>query len=305
MNSNIPEVSVIIPSHNRADLVPRAVHSVLNQTFTDLECIVIDDASEDDTQQVVRSIDDDRLIYLRHETNRHASAARNTGIARAKGEFIAFLDDDDEWLLDKLEKQIALIRSSPDSVGMIYSWMDYFNERGELVKEVHPTLRGNVFRYAIDGQPLGGCPTLVVRRSVVEEVQGFDESLPRGNDGDFIRRVCLNYEVDLIPEVLVKVHIGHLHERISDHSEQGIRNAIYGHSIKLTKFRDQLKGYPRQTANIYANIAFHHGELGEWGKSLSNYRKAMTTHPFSPQVHSKMYISFKQFIKKRVLQWQT
>jgi len=169
---------------------------------------------------------------------------------------------------------------------MIYSWMDYFNERGELVKEVHPTLRGNVFRHAIDGQPLGGCPTLVVRRSVVEEVQGFDESLPRGNDGDFIRRVCLNYEVDLIPEVLVKVHIGHLHERISDNSEQGIRNAIKSQTVKFVKFREHLKEYPRQTANIYAHIAYSHAQLGEWSSCFRYYFKALRTNPQSTQIYA-------------------
>ena len=90
-------VSVVIPTHNRGDLLPRAIRSVLQQTYLNLQCIVVDDASTENTAQVVYQFEDDRLVYLFHESNRGASAARNTGIAHAKGKLIAFLDDDDEW----------------------------------------------------------------------------------------------------------------------------------------------------------------------------------------------------------------
>ena len=120
-----PLVSVIIPTHNRADLVPLAIQSVLQQTYTNLECIVVDDASTDNTEETVRTIIDERIIYLRHENNKHASAARNTGIKYARGEFIAFLDDDDEWLPTKLEKQVPFLLNLHEKVGMIYCWMDY------------------------------------------------------------------------------------------------------------------------------------------------------------------------------------
>ena len=99
------------------------------------------------------------------------------------------------------------------------------------------------------------------------------------------------------------IHVGHGSAHLSNNEENGIRDAINGHSAKLTNFADQLKDYPRQTANIYADIAFHHGQLGEWGKSFSNYRKSLMTYPFSSRASSKMYVSFKQLIKKRVLRW--
>ncbi|RLF83553.1 glycosyl transferase, partial [Thermococci archaeon] len=101
-----PTVSVIIPTYNRANLLKRAIASVLNQTFTDFELIVVDDASPDNTPEVVRSINDGRIRYVRLKKNSGGPVARNTGIRKARGRFIALLDDDDEWLPNRLELQI-------------------------------------------------------------------------------------------------------------------------------------------------------------------------------------------------------
>src|SRR5512138_1185650 len=95
-----PLVSVVIPTYNRAPLLERAIHSVLSQTYTNLEVIVIDDASTDDTQDRIKNLQlaDIRIQYIRHDRNRGSQAARNTGIHAAKGKYVAFLDSDDEWL---------------------------------------------------------------------------------------------------------------------------------------------------------------------------------------------------------------
>ena len=128
MDQKPPLVSVIVPTRNRANLVARAIQSVLDQTYRHIECIIVDDGSSDETRQVVEEFTDERLVYLRHETQRHASAARNTGIAYSRGELIAFLDDDDEWMSRKLEKQVELLLSLHEKVGMVYCWMDYFDQ---------------------------------------------------------------------------------------------------------------------------------------------------------------------------------
>jgi glycosyltransferase involved in cell wall biosynthesis len=294
-----PLVSVIIPTHNRARLVSRAIRSVLTQTYAHLECVVVDDASDDDTGKVVQDIQDGRIVYLRHETNLHASAARNTGIAQAGGNLLAFLDDDDEWLPRKLEKQVGRFLKVPEKVGMIYCWMDYFDQMGNLIKEHHPELRGYVFPEVLDAQRLGGCPTLLLRKEVVEKVGGFDESLPRGNDGDFIRRVCYEYEVDCVPEVLVKVHVGHGLERISSNDAVGVRHAIMGNLAKLSKFGDEVEKYPGRFAHIYSTIAFHYIQAGEVKKGIRFFVKALKTDPFSWKIYVDCKKSAKQIVSAR------
>ena len=102
-------ISVIIPTYNRASLLPRALDSVLRQTWEDLEVIVVDDASRDDTPQVMAACTDPRVRYIRLEKNSGACVARNTGVAQARGEWIAFQDSDDLWLPEKLEKQMAYL----------------------------------------------------------------------------------------------------------------------------------------------------------------------------------------------------
>src|SRR5262245_46065882 len=114
-------VSVVIPTYNRATLVVRAVRSVLSQTFPDLEVLVVDDASSEDVFDAVMRFGDPRVRYWRHAVNRGVAAARNTAMAHASGEFIAFLDDDDEWLPDKLMTQLDRLRRASRRLGLLGS----------------------------------------------------------------------------------------------------------------------------------------------------------------------------------------
>ena len=107
-------VSVIITTYNRAHLVGKAIKSVLNQTFQDFELIVVDDGSTDNTEEVINSFNDTRIRYIRHKINKGGNAARNTGLRNSKGEYIAFLDSDDEWLPEKLERQLEVFKKSQD-----------------------------------------------------------------------------------------------------------------------------------------------------------------------------------------------
>ena len=118
-------VSVIIPTYNGSNTILRAINSVLNQTYSNLELIIVDDCSKDNTFEVVKNVKDKRVKVLRHKKNRGGSAARNTGIKEAKGEYIAFLDDDDEWLSEKVEKQVEYLKNKESSLykGVVCSHM--------------------------------------------------------------------------------------------------------------------------------------------------------------------------------------
>ena len=296
----MPLVSVVIPTYNRSELLRRAVESVLGQTLADLECVVVDDASTDATAQIIAGFDDERLVYVRHENNLHASAARNTGIAAAKGRLVAFLDDDDEWFPKKLARQVDLIQSLPSRFGLVYCWMDYCDPHGNVVRRHCPVHRGYVFPQVLDRQRIGNSSTLLVRREVLTPDLVWDESLYRGNDGDFIRRVCRKYEVDFVPEVLVRVHTGHGHQRITNTTDSGIQEAIKGQMVKLVKFRDELTKYPRQAANIYAIIGAHYSQLGDRRRSLAMYFKALRVCPYCVEVYVSFMRSLKAELEMRI-----
>lgn len=276
-----PEVSVVIPTYNRPRLLSRAIESVLNQTYTNFECIVVDDASPTDSSSVVTGFDDDRLKYFEHEINQGASAARNTGIGNAHGEYIAFLDDDDEWLPTKLEKQVELFSELDDEYAIVYCWMDYRrNSDAKVVKEYQPKHQGYIFPQMLDGQVIGSSSTLLVRKEIAEQTR-FDESLPRGNDGDFIRRICKDYKVNYVPKTLVNYFVDHENERITRDDKEGTYNHINSLQVKFKKFDEELESYPDRASDIYGNIAYHYGVLGDWKLCIKNYWYSISTAPDS------------------------
>lgn len=209
-------VSVIIPTFNRAHCLGRAMRSVLSQTHRNLELIICDDASTDGTEALVRGMDDPRIVYLRQSENRGAAAARNLGLAHAKGPFIAFQDSDDEWLLDKLEMQLEALRThGPDFGGtfgakIIYG-ADNTGRFGEGLSYVVPgngdavpsgdlsykLLRGNI----ISPQ------TLMIRAAVLERTGPFDERLPCNNDWEFMLRLSRATHLAYTPRPVVLAHM--------------------------------------------------------------------------------------------------
>jgi glycosyltransferase involved in cell wall biosynthesis len=121
-------ISVIIPVYNRTDLLPRAVNSVLNQTYDNLEIIVVDDGSTEDIEGVLDKFDDVRIHYIRHEANRGVAAARNTGMRFAHGEYVAFLDSDDEWFERKIERQLSDLIERGDDYQISYHAVDSYSD---------------------------------------------------------------------------------------------------------------------------------------------------------------------------------
>ena len=267
-------ISVVIPTHNRAKMLKRAIDSVLAQTYQDFELIVVSDGSTDKTEAVVAAYKDPRIKLLKHERPEGASSARNTGINVCKGKYIAFLDDDDEWLQEKLEKQIDLIKYSPPEVGLVYSWMECV-ENEEVTHVRDPALKGYIFPHMLDKQAITNSSTLLIKRTVLDVVRGFDEDLPRGNDGDFIRRITKHFHVDFVPEVLVKVHVGHM-DRISVNSVKNLKNVIHALKKRLVKFEAELEVYPDKKAIIFYKIGVNHFKLGRYAEALSNIRKSIS-----------------------------
>ena len=129
----MPRISVIVPTYNRKNMLLSAIRSVLNQTYKDFEIIVIDDASSDGTRRAMNGIENERLRYIRHEENRGQSAAYNTGIKASEGTYIAFLNDDDEYVPNKLERQLKVLENSRPEVGLVYSGHYRVDNVGQII----------------------------------------------------------------------------------------------------------------------------------------------------------------------------
>lgn len=208
-----PKISVVIPTYNRKQLITRSIDSVLNQTFQDFELIIVDDCSTDGTGELIASYQDPRIVYIRNNHNLGAGGSRNAGAAIAGGEYIAFQDSDDEWLPDKLEKQMAMITTKAEysgkKVGMVYC--EHWNHvNGESVIFPWASIpeenkSGDIFSYLLYS-PLISTQTMLVKRSVWQQVGGFSTKINSLEDWEFSIRVAREHAILLAKEPLVKIY---------------------------------------------------------------------------------------------------
>lgn len=202
-------VSVVIPAYNREGTIKRAVDSVLNQTYSDIEVIVVDDASTDHTVEVVNGYHDSRIRLVCQEVRGGANKARNTGIKNAKGDYIAFQDSDDEWLPNKLECQMDLMKTS----GRPVCYCAYYYLAGEK-KTIMPTEYENSDRYqnnlrtVLKAGNVVSTQTLVIKKDVLDLLHDafFDENMPRLQDYDFVIRLIQVCDFAYVNRPLVNVY---------------------------------------------------------------------------------------------------
>jgi glycosyltransferase involved in cell wall biosynthesis len=195
------KVSVIIPTFNRADKVCRAVSSVIDQTYRDIEIIVIDDASTDNTIQRLNDFGS-RIKVIRHDKNMGVSASRNSGIKIAKGEYIALLDSDDYWLPEKFEVQIAFFKARPDA--LICQARELWIRHGKRVNpgKKHLKPSGDIFIPSLK-LCLVSPSAVMFKKSLLDEVGMFDEEFPVCEDYDLWLRISYKYPVYLIEQDLL------------------------------------------------------------------------------------------------------
>ncbi len=198
-------VSVVVPAYNREGTIVRSINSILEQTYQNLECIVVDDGSMDHTQEVVSRIEDSRVRYIRLEKNMGPSVARNVGIRESRGDYIAFNDSDDLWLPDKLERQMQRA-ACDDEIGMVYC--SYLYQKDGKAFQIpsetcaRDTLEGYIFDSLWDSNKIG-TPTILVKRECIETCGGFAEDLRSLEDWEFVLRVSGKYKIAYVDEILV------------------------------------------------------------------------------------------------------
>lgn len=269
-----PKVSVIIPTYNRAYLIDKAINSVLSQTYRDYEIIIVDDGSTDNTREVVKGFVDSRINYIFHANNLGVSAARNTGIKASRGEYIALLDSDDEWLPEKLEKQVVILKNESPEVGVVCSWQFNINENGEYIGSSYlPKKGGNIYENLLYTDPIS-VPTLLIRKECFEKVGLFDDLLNGQEDWDMWIRISKYFKFVLIKIPLVKRRLHH--NQISNNLEAKIITA----QIILEKYSNELKSRPYANSKHHfyiGNILCHMGKTKEGQRFLV---KAISLCPF-------------------------
>ncbi len=199
-------VSVILPTFNRAGLLPRSIRSVLDQSYRNFELIVIDDGSTDSTEAVVASIDDPRVSYLRLDCNRGQSVARNLGVAACNANLVAFQDSDDVWLSDKLSRQLDVLRTDTDLVGVYCDLMRHKANGERAVSKAPDLVVGSFF----DTRPTlyqtygVGIQTCLLRKQALIDVGGFREDMRCFEDLELLLRIAYRYRLQRIPDALVE-----------------------------------------------------------------------------------------------------
>lgn len=251
MNNAAPRVSVILPAYNRARTLPRALHSVLAQDDGQLEVIVADDASTDDTPQLMARLADPRVRYLRLPVNGGPAAARNAALDVARGEYIAFQDSDDEWLPLKLEKQLAALMQAGPAVDLVICgqlrWdrrtLSYLPQHGRLDAR-QGRLREDILRnnFALT-------PSWLVRRKAFDALGGFDASLPMLEDWEWLIRYNARYRAVLLDEPLMMVWESS--DSISNQHAKYVRAL----GLIIARHADALAGDRRSLAGLHYVLA--------------------------------------------------
>lgn len=205
-------VSVVIPTYSRPLYLERAIYSVLNQTYNNIEIIVVDDNNPSTeerrrTEQVMKKfVDNDRILYLLHDRNKNGSAARNTGWRASKGEYITFLDDDDVIAKDKIEKQVDCLEKLDISWGMCYTGYQLIKTSGES-QISYEKRSGDCYIYALMRTLyMGSGSNLLLRKMVVNEINGYDESFRRNQDIEFLVRALEKYKIAYVDEILLTIY---------------------------------------------------------------------------------------------------
>jgi len=273
-------VSVVIPVYNGARFIADAIHSVLTQTYRNVECIVVDDGSQDDTARVVETFGNS-VRYL-WKANGGVSSARNFGAKSAHGEYIALLDADDLWVPHKLERQLDLVRTAPD-LGLVYTGVKLVDEHLEplgVMKCPHPSvaLRNTLL---MELPVVAVSMTALIPATVFFEVGGFDERLSTSADTDFACRVARRYPVGGIDEplALYRQHQAqmHLNARAMEMDMLVVLEKFFADSTLPSAVRSLRR---RAYANLHATLVTAYLAAGEYPRVAHHLTRGMARDPF-------------------------
>ena len=265
-------VSIIIPTHNRVKLLKNAIYSIINQTYQKFEIIIIDDASTDNTQNFILSLDDKRIKYFKNKVNLYAAESRNIGICKSKGDLIAFLDDDDEWFPYKLEKQVHLFEDK--KIGLVYSSINLFFEKYNFSYNTKPILNGYIYKEMLIKNYIGSTPSVIVRREAIFDMDNnknkfFDSKFPAREEYDLWIRLCKKWDVKYVKVPLLRQFQRNSIDRISGNVNNYV-NAIELLNLKYKSEVIKVLSKKQRRSRIFYQKFF----LGSQAVKINNLKLA-------------------------------
>jgi glycosyltransferase involved in cell wall biosynthesis len=280
-----PLVSVVVPTYDRPDALPGAVRSALDQAYEPIEVVVVDDASPTPARRTLEraSLDDPAITLVQHDRNQGGSAARNTGIRRAEGRYIAFLDDDDRWEPTKIGSQVRQFERGGDDVGLVYTGERVVDDRGrtEIVRDA--SLQGTVTKELLCRNDIGSFSVAMVRSDVIGRAGYLDERFPSWQDQEWYVRVSRHCSIEPIDRPLT-IRRRDASDRITTDIGTTRDETI---PLFLSKYRPLARQFgPLFPRKMHAWAAFRLGELAasqeQYEVARSLLTRAVSAYPFEP-----------------------
>ena len=271
-------VSVVIPTFNRPKTLTRAIGSVLDQTYNSFEILVVDDSpNQNSAEEVVKGFNNDCIRYIPNSRKKGANGARNTGILAAKGEYIAFLDDDDEWLPGKLGSQVEYLNSNPDKCGVFNA---YTIKNNSIWRKKFYSISNLTIKDVLLSQvSIGSSSNLLFRASVFKKTGLWDEDLTRLQDLELLVRILSSSHIGYQKIVALKVY---------GHSDLHPEKALFGYKEFHKKVRKYLNRMTSGQKNRFYSIYFRrlsmcYIKLNEYNNAIAHYRKALKFQIIDPK----------------------
>jgi glycosyltransferase involved in cell wall biosynthesis len=288
-------VSVILTTYNRAHLVMESIYSVLNQTYADLELIIADDGSTDDTEELVQALPDPRIRYYKMPHTGRTATLKNAAIRRSKGNLIAFIDSDDTWTDNKLEKQVQLLNQHPqigfsitDAItfksGEVLSPRTYSNRQGVEYANIFNRLKEN--RFVVYN------PTLVMRRSCFDKTGWFNEDMLYCSDYHFNMRLAWHFDAGIIYESLLwrRIHDSNRSTKISVENFEGFVQTfeyLYQQNMVSKKYLQKAKSH------AFLNIGHAFKQQHNLPAARQHYRQSLKHNLLQPSCYWQLLKTFR------------
>lgn len=303
-----PLVSVIVPAYNAELFIEKTLKSVLNQTYTDIEVLVVDDGSCDRTVEVVEQIaGSDRRVRLFRQPNSGVAAARNAAIRQAKGELIAPIDADDIWYPSNLEKQVCCLLNSPPAVGLVYSWSADITENDQLTGSLHAaSIKGDVYTTLLCHNFLGNASATLIRKTCLDRVGGYSSRFKQQQaqgceDWDLYLRIAERYEFRVVPEFLVgyrKIQ----HSMSRDYSSMAKSQALMLQAVQQKHPKIPSVFYRLSCSSFYLYLAHQSSQTGEDRSALSWLWQALQIECITPFLRFGFYVlAIKSLVRLLIL----